>query len=294
MALDLKTASVAAARVLLRPVVRLMIRAGISWKEFSDISRTAFVEVATDEFGIRGRPTNVARVAILTGINRREVARQRELLAQSSPPAPTYLNAAQRVLTGWHLDADYVDAAGAPRDVPLDGVAPSFADLCSRHAGDVPATALLKELRSVECVIAVEGGRLRALSRVYIPAKLDPEKVLRAGSVLEDLGQTVVHDLICGPREPLRFERRAENDRIDARHLPAFRALLEQEGQAMLERVDAWLSRHETPLVAEATGPGAPPAKTRHAKADAKPLPLLRLGVGVYHIQNETYRGPKS
>jgi hypothetical protein len=219
------------------------------------------------------------------------VARQRELLAQAAPPAPTYLNAAQRVLTGWHLDADYVDAAGAPREVPVDGAAPSFADLCSRYAGDVPATALLKELRSVECVIPVEGARLRAVSRVYIPAKLDPEKVLRAGSVLEDLGQTVVHDLICGPREPLRFERRAENDRIDPRHLPAFRELLEQEGQAMLERVDAWLSRHETPLTAAGADPAAPAAKPRSTKADAKPL--LRLGVGVYHIQNETYRGPK-
>lgn len=286
MTLDLKSASLAAARVLLRPVVRLMIRAGISWKEFADLSKAAYVEVATDEFGIRGRPTNVARVAILTGINRREVARQRELLAQSVPPAPKYLNAAQRVLTGWHLDADYVDAAGAARDIPLEGAAPSFADLCSRYAGDMPSSTLLKELRNVECVIPVEGERLRALSRVYIPAKLDPQKVLRAGSVLEDIGQTVVHDLTCGPRELLRFERRAENDRIDPKHLPAFRALLEREGQALLERVDAWLATHEA-------APGVEHAEPT-GRSRAEPKPLLRLGVGVYHIQNEVDRGPQA
>ncbi|MFO1456960.1 MAG: DUF6502 family protein [Steroidobacteraceae bacterium] len=284
MALDLKSASLSAARVLLRPVVRLMIRAGISFKEFADLSKSAYVEVATGEFGIRGRPTNVARVSILTGINRREVARLRELLAQSSPATPAYLNAAQRVLTGWHLEPAYVDAAGAPREIPVEGPAPSFADLCDRLAGDVPASTLLKELRNVDCLVAVEGGRLRALSRVYIPAKLDPQKVLRAGSVLQDIGQTVVHDLICGPKELLRFERRAENDRIDPQHLPAFRALLEQEGQSMLERVDAWLSQHEAPpgaLHAEATGRGR----------KAEPRPLLRLGVGIYHIQNDVDRG---
>ncbi len=286
MALDLKSASVAAARVLLRPVVRLMIRAGISFKEFADISKTAYVEVATDEFGIRGRPTNVARVSILTGINRREVARLRELLASSAPATPAYLNSAQRVLTGWHLDADYVDAAGAPREIALEGAAPSFADLCGRYAGDVPASTLLKELRHVECLVPVEGGRLRALSRVYIPAKLDPQKVLRAGSVLEDIGQTVVHDLICGPKELLRFERRAENDRIDPKHLPAFRALLEQEGQSMLERVDAWLAQHEAPAgVAHAEPVG---------RGKAEPKPLLRLGVGIFHIQNEADRGQSS
>ncbi|MFO1426668.1 MAG: DUF6502 family protein [Steroidobacteraceae bacterium] len=276
MAIDLKSATLSAARVLLRPVVRLMIRTGVSWKEFADLSKTSFVEVATEEFGIRGRPTNVARVAILTGIHRREVARLRELLEQAASPEPQYLNAAQRVLAGWHQDPDYLDGQGAPREIPLDGAAPSFMDLCSRYAGDVPATALLKELRAVGSVAATPGERLRAVSRVYIPLQLDPAKVLRAGSVLADLGATVVHDLTCGPDVPLRFERRAENDRIDARHLPAFRAMLEQEGQAFLERIDDWLTRHES---------DAETARLR---------PQLRLGVGLYHLQTDPKRGPKS
>jgi Family of unknown function (DUF6502) len=264
------SATLAAVRLLLRPIVTLLIRSGVSWKGFADVAKTSFVEVATSDFGIRGRPTNAARVAILTGIHRREVTRQREWLAQSAVPEPTYHNTAQRVLSGWHQDADYLDAEGQPRELPVTGPVPSFADLCDRYAGDMPATALLKELRKVGNVVAVPSGLMRAASRVYIPHQLDPEKVLRAGAVLSDIGRTIVHDLTCAPGDPLRFERRAENDRIEPKHLGAFRAMLEREGQALLERVDDWLTQHEAVDISPET-------------------PLLRLGVGMYHIQNPAH-----
>ncbi|MBL0900763.1 MAG: hypothetical protein IBJ17_18960, partial [Reyranella sp.] len=77
-----KTNVLAACRLLLRPLARLLIKSGVPWREFADLSKLSFVEVATREFGIRGRPTNVARVSILTGINRREVARLREILEE--------------------------------------------------------------------------------------------------------------------------------------------------------------------------------------------------------------------
>jgi hypothetical protein len=273
VAIDLKQAALAAIRELVRPVARLMIKSGISWREFADVTKTAFVEVATDEFGIRGRPTNVARVAILTGIHRREVTRLREQLEAEAPQTPTYLSAAQRVLSAWHQRPEYLDSAGQPLVIATEGPTPSFAHLCIAHAGDVPATALLKELRAVGSVGTTSDGRLLALSRVYIPSRVDPAKLLRAGSVLADLGETVVFDLTAAAGEALRFERRAENDRIDPRHVEAFRRMLDREGQAYLERVDDWLTQHELPESERASRPG------------------LRLGVGLYHIQRSERRG---
>jgi hypothetical protein len=273
-----KSSVLAACRVLLRPIVRLLLKSGIPWKDFAELGKTAYVDVATDEFGIRGRPTNASRVAILSGLSRREVARQRDILeADAGTPNGAFLNPAQRVLTGWHQDPDYVLPSGAPRDIPADGSAPSFLDLCQRYAGDIPATALLKELRKVGSVGAGEGATVRALQRVYFPSQFDSAKVLRAGSVLEDIGNTVVYDLLCPNGQRLRFERRAENDRIDIRFLPAFQEMLEAEGQGFLERVDAWLSDHELKATPKGT----------HA------LRVVRLGVGLYHIQSDADRGTK-
>jgi hypothetical protein len=266
-----KGKTLSACRRLLAPVARLLLRSGITWREFSEVAKSVFVQVATDEFGIRGRPTNLSRVAILTGINRREVARQRALveLDAEQVQAPLFLNAAQRLLSGWHQDPDYVDSEGMARPIALDGPAPSFVDLCARYSGDLPFSALLKELRSVGAVRNDPDGRLRAAARTYIPLQLDPDKILRAGDVLNDIGTTVVHDLIAPPRAPLRFERRAENDKMDPAVLPAFREFLDREGQAFLEKVDDWLTRH-------ASEPARDPGHRR-----------IRLGVGMYHLQTD-------
>lgn len=276
MEMDPKKAALSACRLLLRPLVYLLLKSGVSWREFSEVAKTSFVEVATDRFGIRGRPTNASRVAILTGLGRREVARQRELLAATSAAEPVYLNSATRVLAGWHQDADYCDAQGSPLSIPLTGPAPSFEDLSRRYGGDIPASALLKELRAVGAVSRGDDAALRALSRVYIPLRVDAAKVLRAGSVLEDIGSTVVHDLTCPPRQLLRFERRAANDRVALRHLSSFREFLELEGQSFLERVDDWLTRHEASAEEQARGE------------------TLRLGVGVYHLQSDSKPGSPS
>ena len=274
MALDSKQALLIACRRLLGPLARLLIKSGVSWKEFADVSKVAFVEVATEEFGIRGRPTNQARVAILTGINRREVARLREIIESGEQEEPRYLNAAQRLLSGWHQDPEYLDA-GRPLVLPHSGTAPSFTSLCERYGGDMPVTALLKELKAVNAVAEQADGRFQVLTRVYIPQEIDGDRALRSGSVLEDLGNVITHNLISPMSEPRRFERRAENDAIDPRHLPAFQTFLADEGQAFLERVDDWLTQHE---------------QTDSESPDAK---RIRLGAGLYHIQNHKPRGRK-
>lgn len=275
MAIELKNHVLAGCRILLRPIVRLLLKSGITWKEFADLSKSAFVEVATDEFGIRGRPTNVSRVAILTGINRHDISRLRDTLAQGDLAGlPTYAGNATRVLSGWHQDPDYLDAQGDPRPIAVSGAAPSFDDLCRRYAGDIPSSALLKELKAVEAIRA-DGDRLQVLMRNYIPLQLDAEKLAVGASLLRDQADTVVFDLLRPAGTPARLARRAHNARIDPRALPEFQLFIEREGQAFLERVDDWLTTHEAP-------------------ADAQERTLVRIGAGIYQIQEDFKRGAKT
>jgi hypothetical protein len=257
-----------ACRLWLRPIARWLLRAGITWKEFADLSRGVFVSVATEEFGIRGRPTNVSRVALLTGLARREVSRLRNSAdAVPARQAEEPLNHASRVLSGWHLDADFLDQNGSPLELPARGPSPSFEVLLKRYAGDIPATALIKELVRSGSVKRLGGGSYRALRRFYMPRATDDQAVERAGSVLADLVDTVEYNLSRTARQPSRFEGRAQSLHVDPRSLPAFRAFLEREGQGFLERVDDWLSSHEMP-----------PTSSSAAS--------IRLGVGVYAIHD--------
>lgn len=273
---NLKSNVLAGCRVLLRPIVRLLLKSGVTFREFSEVAKATFVEVATDEFGIRGRPTNGSRVAILTGINRHEISRQRELLAKGLEGAePTYAGSATRVLSGWHQDPDYLDAAGEPLEIPSAGPAPSFENLCGRFAGDIPVSALLKELRLVGAVTSGQGETLRAAMRNYIPSRFDAEKVKVGASLIHDHADTVVYDLIRPEGAAARLARRAHNARVDARALPDFQVFIEREGQAFLERVDNWLTAHEAP-------------------DDAQERALVRVGAGVFQIQDNVKRGIRS
>jgi hypothetical protein len=149
--------------------------------------------------------------------------------------------------------------------LPASGVGATFATLVRRYAGDIPATALTKELLRSESIARGEDGLFRALRRFYMPRSMDGQAVERAGNVLADLASTVEHNLAREGSEPARFEGRAQNRHVDPRHLPAFRAFMEREGQAFLERCDEWLTAHE---------------------ASAAAGPRVRLGVGIYAIQD--------
>jgi hypothetical protein len=261
------TQVLAASRQWLRPVIHILIRCGVTWREFSELAKTTFVEVASAQFGKRGRPTNVSRTAVLTGLARREVRKQRETLEQAPESLRGFVSKAALVLSAWHLDPEFVDGKGKPLPLPVDGEGPTFEALVKRcGASDVRASTLLKELRSAGAVRQLPDKRLEPLQHHYIPHAMDEQLIRLWGTVLSDVATTYVNNLTQPNRAPLRFERAAVNHKVSPAALPEFRKFLEQEGQAFLERLDAWLTAHEAP-----------------AGADEQ---VIRLGAGVYHIQD--------
>lgn len=252
---------------VLEPVIRLMLRVGVSWKEFSELSKAKFVSVATADYGIRGRPTNASRVAILTGIDRREV---RKLRRTGEPPAKKgYQSKASQLLSAWHHEADFLDAGGRPAALAIDGDGQTFAELMRRHAPALPLGAMIKELKAVGAIEELPNGSLRPLTRTYVPVGVPAERLRLWASHLSDIANTIEHNYSRDEDEPARFERRALYLNVDRSALPEFRQLLEAEGQALLERIDDWLSAHQVP--------------DGDNDEDA-----IRLGVGIYHIQDRT------
>jgi hypothetical protein len=261
---------IAASRMWLRPVIHILLLSGITWREFAELSKTTYVEVATRQFGRRGRPTNVSRTAMLTGLARRDVRKQRQLLEAGGPVEAPYVTKASLVLSAWHLLSEYRDRKGRPITLPFEAEERSFMALIQRCGGsDVPPTTLLKELVSAGAVRVRPDGRLEATSRNYIPHEMDGQMIRLWGSVLADVATTHVHNLSRGAKRSPRFERAAVNDEVDAKAVPEFRRFLEKEGQAFLERVDAWLTAHEVSA----------------SKRSKKSRPV-RLGAGVYHVQD--------
>ncbi len=263
-----------ACRALLRPIALVLLRGGITWKEFADISKSVFVSVATDEFGIRGRPTNVSRVSILTGISRKEVKRQRDLLEADDEPASSKTTDATRLLSGWHQDADYLDSDGKPLPLPASGPAPSFASLFASYGGDTPEQTLVRELRNAGSIGKNDKSELIALRRYHMPAAMDEGNVRFFGTNLYDHANTLSNNLAADDR-PKRLEGFAVEANIDPVHVDAFRQFIDQRGQDLLEEIDDWLARHQI--------------ETSDANAST-----VRLGLGVYGIEGSLPKGTMS
>jgi len=268
----LKQAALQSLHMALRPVARMMLRNGVTAKEAQKVMARAFVEIARQEYGVHGRPTNISRIAILTGLSRRDVRRLLDEMEESELPALNRMNRATQVLTGWHTDADFVAPDGAPQTIAYDDGDAGFTELCRRYAGDIPPTAMLKELERVGAIVATDADHWRAAMRYYMPDSQDPDALLRTGSVLEDLGATAAHNLNRSGDAATRFEGRATNINIRASAVRPWRAWLESEAQAFLERADDWLTRHE------------------RKEGASRPERAVRIGLGLYQIHDDGKR----
>jgi hypothetical protein len=271
MEFNIKDTVRSSCRALLRPIASVVLKCGMTWREFSELSKSVFVSVASDEFGIRGRPTNVSRMSILTGISRKEVKRQRDLLAAPANAVSPKTTDATRLLSGWHQDPDYVGDDGQPLALEPAGQNPSFRSLFNRYGGDTPEQTLSRELLKAGSIEKDDQGRYVAMRRYHMPVEMDAGSVRFFGTNLFDHANTLCNNVTGDPNKR-RLEGFAIDDQIDPDAVEEFRAYLDQRGQQFLEEIDDWLSQHRLdPNESESTP--------------------VRLGLGVYAVEGQLPKG---
>jgi len=139
--------------LLLRPLARLFLRFGRGYREFSDLSKAAFVEVASEDYGVHGRPTNVSRIAAMTGLTRKEISRIRHRIDNGESDFIERGTPVQEVIDGWRSNDEFLDANAQPAILPLTGETGSFRSLIKQYAGDIPEGAMKKELQRIGALV---------------------------------------------------------------------------------------------------------------------------------------------
>lgn len=257
----------AATKNILLPLVRFLIRFGIGYREFSELAKKSFVDVAAEDFGVRGRKTNTSRIAVLTGLPRKQVKRIREQEGIEEIGA-TSMTQASLVLAAWFSDPSFLDANGSPRPVNFDTGEDSFLKLVQKYGRDIPAVAMLKELKRTGAVKELPNGKLHVKSKTNIATGSDSESISRAGAVIHHMLSTVIYNLTCESSDKLRLERRAFSTRLNPKYLEEFRGFASSEGQKFVETIEAWIADHEEMPVCETSG-------------------THLIGAGVYMIEDE-------
>lgn len=156
-------------QLVLRPIVKILLRYGIGYNEFAESVKTVFVDVGTSEFGIRGRPTNISRVAVMTGLTRKEVRRLRTKIEAGDQTLKVRTTPITEILTRWHSESLFLDAESRPLALKYSNGENSFSELVRRFGGDVPAGAMRTELKRMNLIEEHEDGSLSVKTRALQP-----------------------------------------------------------------------------------------------------------------------------
>lgn len=269
MSESVKTGLLAAYSKLLRPLIRILLRHGVTYAEFSEVVKTVFVTTAAQEFRVPGKKMSKARIAIVTGLTRKEVQRLSSIGHEERFTLKTNLNRITRVLSGWHTDPDFTGPYGMPLEIRYDSDVPNdstFVRLVQQYSGDMTPRAMLDELMRVGAVVETDQDWFKVIRREYVPEALAPDSLERLGRGVHDFIHTLEENMQKAAGDPGQFERTVRpNLGLDARNLPAFDTYVREKCQGLLEEIDNWLSKFD-----------APDPK----KGDE----VIQTGVGIYHF----------
>src|SRR5712664_3252650 len=172
---------------LLRPLVRLCIRNGMTFPALAQLLRELFVNVAEHDFALERKEQTDSRVSLLTGINRKEVARLR---GAGTPvnETPATLSRTSAIIARWLAAPEFTDAKGDPLPLPrtASGDAPSFELLVTSVTKDVRPRAVLDEWLDRKLVTINDDEEIVLVDTAFVPRGDDERKWHYLGRNLHD------------------------------------------------------------------------------------------------------------
>ena len=197
---------------LLRPLVRLAIRSGVTFPMLCDVLRGLYVDVATRDLLPDERSRTDSRVSLMTGVHRKELRRQRTL---PTTPEPSALTLSSQVIGRWLGTPALTDVEGRPLPLPRLGAAPSFEALVSDVTRDIRPRALLDSWLD-EGIAALDAeGRVRLKQVAFIPQADRETQLYYFARNLHDHAEAAAAN-VTAPDGPPCLERSVHYDGLSA------------------------------------------------------------------------------
>lgn len=254
--------------LVLRPIARALLRAGIGFREFDEIAKTAFVDVATKDYGLRGRPTNISRVAVMTGLTRKEVRRLRDKSAAGQGTMVVRPTPMATILHRWYTENEFLSETGSPAELPFDGPGATFSSLVRKYGGDIPPGAMRTELKRVKAIEETEQGTLRALKRNVIADEVEERLVTALARVLYPAALTLAHN--TSHRDDPWIQRIVFTDNVRDEDVKRIKRIGSDRLVDFTESIDDLFAAYETLY-----------------ENQESPEPGRLVGVGVFYFEEE-------
>jgi len=246
---------------IIRPLIRVMLRNGVSNGSFEELVRKAYVDEAFSLGEKSPGKTTISSVSAQTGLSRKEVKRLVELDDTHHTEIEQKYNRAVRVISGWVNDKRFADSAGDGKALPMEGEI-SFSSLVKEYSGDIPTKAMLDLLLAADCVVlkqtsssndanksknSSKNKTVELIKHAYVPSKDSSEIIRILGTDTNELMNTIDYNLTANEKNK-RFQRKVSTAVLDKNVVEEFKTISNKSSQALLEELDAWISQHEVKL----------------------------------------------
>jgi hypothetical protein len=268
---SVKSSLLVAFRYLLKPLVRMALKNGVLFPEFSMALKQAYIDVATRQSKTAGIAVTGEGMFVTTGIPATEVESiVRAAIAPSFVVDTEYPPSS--ILNAWHTDPRFTGPYGVLRDlefVPTASLSASkpgnesFADLARAYFPEISPKVLLDELLRLGCVKDVGNGFYRADRRSYVPDPLSEDSIRLVAQVVHNLCETLEFNLRPESRGKGLVQRVVWGDvGLTGDALDRFGIYVRERGQVFANEIDDWIT----------TGQEKPENQGR-----------FKTGIGYYH-----------
>lgn len=238
---------------MLAPLVRLTLYCGLGHSEFAAVVRRVFVDVASEEYGLRGRPANVSKISAKTGISRKFIQKLRTAQQVSAWSPDSEVSPINTLIHYWRFDSRFGSRDGMPKELPYEGDC-GFVELVKTHAGDIPASTIRQEFLRGGLAIVTDDGLLKLVRDFSFPDKLDEDFLRRAAFSIGNHLETLFQNALCadskgnsqqGVPDGRRLERIAWSLRLKERERREFETWVKERGAAFIQEADTFIAHHE-------------------------------------------------
>ena len=210
---------------LLAPFARLMVARGIQFPELVERLKAHYVEAAK---GMPDGKLTDSRLAVLTGLQRRDIARLRALPA----PVPRIHHLA-RLLALWQNEPAF-----AGRDLPKNGPTPSFEALAQIVRKDIHPRTMLDTLEAAGAVSIDQATQhVRLLQESYQPLSGSEDQLAYLTQNLGDHFDAATENVMG--QDPKHFERAVHYTGLTDDHVVTLKKIHDVEQMALLKRLSA-------------------------------------------------------
>lgn len=185
--------------LVLQPLARLMIDHGLQLPSMVELLKTALVQEAGLAYGLADKGSSDTRIALLTGVHRKDVKRLRAMPTAAQPSSPMVPVAAS-VVARWISEPRYLNADQSTRALARtarrgNAGEPDFTTLVAEVSRDVGARAVLDELERLGVISLSGDGYVALQASAFVPHEGLGESFHFLAANVSDHLSAAVHNL---------------------------------------------------------------------------------------------------